>query len=191
MEFEFTQFSRHVFKSLERMRIPYMLTGSVAIFHYAEPRSTNDVDVVIDPSEEQLEEFLSEFQEVAMAEREPALDAFRRRSMFNIICYESAEKMDLILLKEHAYDRTAFHRRKRVKLAGFPVNIVTAEDLILGKLRWARHSLSELQLRDVSGLMGTQKEDLDWKYLDHWVKELVLDQTYTISKREAGVFDQD
>ena len=34
---------------LDRAGIPYMLTGSLVIAYYGEPRATRDVDVVIDP----------------------------------------------------------------------------------------------------------------------------------------------
>ena len=34
---------------LERARVPYMITGSVASSYHGEPRATRDLDIVIDP----------------------------------------------------------------------------------------------------------------------------------------------
>lgn len=49
---------RDVFKSvrdaLEESNIPYMVTGSIASSVHGIPRATQDIDVVIDPTREQL-----------------------------------------------------------------------------------------------------------------------------------------
>ena len=44
-----------VTQALDRSGVPYMLTGSLASSFYGEPRSTRDLDVVIDPTPEGLE----------------------------------------------------------------------------------------------------------------------------------------
>lgn len=41
---------------LERLRIPYMVTGSIAASYHGRPRATHDADVVIDPAAGQLDE---------------------------------------------------------------------------------------------------------------------------------------
>ena len=41
-----------------RTGIPFMVTGSMASVHFGEPRSTLDIDIVIDPTAQQLDEFL-------------------------------------------------------------------------------------------------------------------------------------
>ncbi len=38
----------------ERMRIPYLVTGSVASMFYGEPRFTNDIDLVADVRPEHI-----------------------------------------------------------------------------------------------------------------------------------------
>jgi len=50
-------------------------------------------------------------------------------------------------------------------------SVVSAEDLILSKLDWARSSRSEVQLRDVKNVMAAQAS-LDWTYLDAWADRL-------------------
>jgi len=54
--------------SLERARVPYMITGSIASTYHDEPRSTRDIDVVIDPDAVGLERLVDEL-----------VAAFRRR----------------------------------------------------------------------------------------------------------------
>jgi hypothetical protein len=38
---------------LEQAAIPFMVTGSYGSSHYGMPRTTNDLDLVIDPTSEQ------------------------------------------------------------------------------------------------------------------------------------------
>ena len=42
-------------RRLEDLRIPYMITGSVASSHHRRPRATHDIDAVIDPTPSTLE----------------------------------------------------------------------------------------------------------------------------------------
>lgn len=56
--------------------------------------------------------------------------------------------------------------------------IATAEDTIVAKLYWYRlgHEVSELQWRDVKGVLGTQGSRLDLSYLRLWAERVgVLD----------------
>jgi hypothetical protein len=54
---------------------------------------------------------------------------------------------------------------------------VSAEDLIISKLLWAKESHSEMQLKDVANLMETV-DNLDSKYISNWIRELGLQQIY-------------
>jgi hypothetical protein len=51
--------------------------------------------------------------------------------------------------------------------------IVSAEDLILSKLFWAKDSRSELQLKDVRQIIRAQT-GLDWPYLERWAEQLAV-----------------
>ncbi len=77
-----------------------MITGSVASFLYGEPRVTYDLDIVVDPTKETLLELVKSLEAHAYVSRDAALDAFKRRQMFNAIGFETAEKIDFILLKK-------------------------------------------------------------------------------------------
>ena len=45
---------------LDASGIPYMVTGSVASSHHGRPRTTHDVDIVIDPAPEALAGLVAE-----------------------------------------------------------------------------------------------------------------------------------
>ena len=52
--------------------IPYMVTGSIAMNYYAIPRMTRDIDIVIELSEEDVEETVRLFQGDFYVDREMA-----------------------------------------------------------------------------------------------------------------------
>lgn len=50
-----------VVETFERLRIPYLVTGSVASMAYGEPRLTNDIDVVAGIREADIPGLLAAF----------------------------------------------------------------------------------------------------------------------------------
>ncbi len=40
---------------LEKLKIPYFITGALASIAYGEPRFTNDIDIVVDMSSTQID----------------------------------------------------------------------------------------------------------------------------------------
>ena len=50
---------RTVVEVLERLRIPYLVTGSIASMAYGEPRLTNDSDIVADIPPEHIQPLLA------------------------------------------------------------------------------------------------------------------------------------
>ena len=153
---------RDVSLRLESGGISFMLTGSMAMNYYAQPRMTRDIDLVIEISTDQTDAFVALFEEEYYVDRLTVDKATAQRSMFNLIHNYTILKLDCIVLKNDEYRQEEFARRKRVTIDDFQTWIVTREDLILSKLHWARNSKSELQIRDVRNLLSP---DCDLSYL--------------------------
>ena len=47
-----------IVSELHRFEIPHMLAGSFASTYHGDPRTTNDIDLVIDPTRAALENFV-------------------------------------------------------------------------------------------------------------------------------------
>jgi hypothetical protein len=160
---------------LERVGIPYMVTGSVASSHHGRPRTTHDADIVIDPDVEAFERLLLLVVEAGLyVGAETARDALRRRRQFNLIDPDSGFKVDLILRKDRAFSREEFARRQRVDLTSrLSASVATPEDSILSKLEWARKtSGSEQQIADAAAIVEIAREALDVAYIEAWAREL-------------------
>ena len=149
--------------------VAFMLTGSVAMNYYAQPRMTRDIDLVVELAAEQIDLLIGMFEAEYYVDRSMIAKAIAQRSMFNLIHNETIIKLDCIVLKSDKYRQQEFARRRLVSLGDFETLIVSREDLILSKLYWARDSKSELQLRDVKNLLTA---DCDMPYLYSSAAEL-------------------
>lgn len=154
---------------LERLGVAHMLTGSVAMSYYAEPRMTRDIDIVVAVGPESVRPLVDEFGRDYYLDEGAVAEAVRNASMFNMVHLGSMVKVDCIVRKASKYRQAEFARRREIEIAGVRTSIVSKEDLILSKLAWAKDSRSEMQLRDVRNLMLS---GYDAGYVDEWKDEL-------------------
>jgi len=154
------QVLREVAGILSRSDIPYMVTGSFASSMLGLPRSTRDLDVVVDPQSHQVGDALV------------VRDAFERRSMFNAVHLESGWKVDVIFRKDRAWSREEFSRRTPLVVGNVPVMFLRAEDSILSKLEWVRQGGSLRQIEDAGTVLDVQGDALDFAYLEKWAAEI-------------------
>ena len=162
-----------IVRLLEGAAIPHMVVGSFASTAHGIPRTTHDLDLVIDPSPEQLQQFLDAIDlDRFYVDADVARDALRRRSMFNIIDMASAWKIDIVIRRQRRFSIEELARRQREVVVGVSVPIATAEDTILAKLEWAKAGSSERQLDDVAGILDVRRGELDLAYIERWLDEL-------------------
>jgi hypothetical protein len=163
-----------VVQALDGAGVPHMLAGSFASTYHGEPRTTQDVDIVVDPpSLETLDTFASSLSRERFYVGDHRA-AFARREAFNVIDTSTGWKVDLIVRRDRIYSRTEFDRRQPTEIEGISVFVATAEDTILTKLEWAKLGESERQLRDVRAVVRATSASLDLAYLRAWADELGL-----------------
>ena len=162
---------RDVSARLERAGLAYMLTGSMAMNYYAQPRMTRDIDLVVALTAQDTDTVVRLFTPDYYVSREAVSSSIAHESLFNLIHQESVIKVDCIVRKNSPYRRAEFERRQRISIENFSTWITSKEDLIISKLWWAKDSHSELQLRDVKNLAGT---GCDHDYIGRWTRELGL-----------------
>lgn len=170
---------RWLVTALESAEIPYMLVGSFASSVHGQSRTTRDLDVVIDPTPSAFERFVSSIEtERFYFDLDVARDALRRRGMFNIIDSSSGWKIDLVVRKATPHAIAELARRVPGNVLGVGVFLASAEDVIIAKLGWAKLAGSERQLDDVRGILVTTGARLDREYIDDWVENLGLTETW-------------
>jgi len=162
---------RDVSRRLDSAGIDYMLTGSMAMNYYAQPRMTRDIDYVVALRPQDAERIVKLFSPDYYVSREAVESSITHQSMFNLINNESVIKVDCIVRKQNEYRLNEFNRRQRIKIQDFETWIVSKEDLILSKLFWAKDSRSQVQLGDVKSLFST---GCDRNYIEQWTSKLDL-----------------
>lgn len=160
-----------------------MVTGSYASSIHGVARATQDIDIVIQTTRDQLLALLNGFPESEFyVAQSMALLALERKTLFNVIHLESGWKVDFILCKDRTFSHTELQRRISIEPFGFPLNVASPEDALISKLEWAKLSQSSRQIEDAAGILRIQGDRLDAAYLDYWIAELGLAQEYLCAK---------
>jgi len=173
--FDPAPFLQRLVNALVQAGVPFMLVGSSASGVHGVPRATRDLDLVIDPTTDALTRLLARLTaEGFYLDADTARTELRRRGQFNVVDTSAAWKADLIYRKNRPFSLAEFERRVPANLLGVEAFIATAEDTILAKLEWAKLGQSEQQLQDVRGIVETQEEGLDRRYIESWLDPLGL-----------------
>jgi hypothetical protein len=181
---------RRITTALDQAGISYMLSGSFASAYYGSPRSTQDIDLVIEATPAQLRAFIAALPSSEYyADLDAALDAHQRQSLFNVIDLATGWKVDLIIRKSRAFSQEEFRRRQRVSLHDVSLFLASAEDAIISKLEWATLAQSRRQIEDVAAILRVRWDMLDHVYLEKWVAELGLKKEWSEARRVAGIAD--
>ena len=167
--FDFLRILIHFF---DTNNIPYMLSGSVAMSLYTQPRFTRDYDFVVHLKDEHIQQLLKSFNEGYYINDESVKEAIRDQTMFNIIDHKSGYKADFMILKNEPFRQSEFRRRKKVKFLDINISIVSVEDLLISKIIWIQEIQSGVQIEDIKSL--SILADLDWSYVNSWIRELNL-----------------
>lgn len=144
---------------LNRCGIRFHLTGGLVSVFYAEPRLTQDADLVVDPVQlkANLEQFISEIQQLGyLANAQTIRDAAQRGRMFQVIDTLESLKIDFYPreLVPGSLDRSVvidMTSRLRLPIASLP-------DVIASKLVWISKG-SHKSRRDVRQLMQRASPD--------------------------------
>ena len=160
-------------RRLNACDVQYMLTGSMASNAWGIPRTTHDLDFVLQLPPSQVPALVQAFGGPDYFLDEPSVRAaYQPPYQFNVIHVPSALKADFWLLRPVPFEQEMFGRRLKDVWFGEPLWLATAEDVILHKLYWNRITPSDRQLADVAGVVHVQQGKLDERYLRQWAGQL-------------------
>ncbi len=155
---------------LEKLEIPYFVTGSMALAVWGRPRTTHDIDVGVQLSPKNLESLAVELLHIdkyVYVDEKAMEQAFETKGEFNFIHSDSGMKVDFWVLKDELFSREQLNRRVPKKLDNQEIYFASAEDTILNKLLWYKDSGSARQLEDAESILKLKK-DLDFSYIKKW-----------------------
>ncbi len=177
-----------VVKALDQLQIPCMLTGSLVSSLQGEPRSTHDVDLLVDLDAKDIDRLLHALNDPNFyLSRTAVAEAVQSRRMFNLLDTTTGDKIDFWLVTQDPFDQSRFQRRRSANIYGLAIPVSSPEDTIVMKLKWAKASGgSEKQFGDALRVFEVQFGRLDLKYIEHWVRSLELSDSWQRILDEAG-----
>ena len=156
-------------KRLDKANIEYMISGGIAVSYWGFPRTTHDIDIVIEAQKKDKNKILKLFEKDYYISDEAVEEAIKNRFTFNIIDNKSGLKIDFWLLKRDAFGKSEFGRKLKKKMFGENISIISAEDLILCKLMGFEETKSDHRLQDVKSILQTSKVDMN--YIKTWAEK--------------------
>jgi len=171
----------------EELGISYYITGGVAAISYGEPRTTQDLDLVIEISPldiEGLAEVLINHEFYV-----PGVEDVKsgRMKTLQITDIETISRADLLVAGTDEFEQLKFQRRRLIEFGDTLLYFASPEDVILSKLRWRQYSGSDKQWRDVLGVLKVQGEKLDNSYLMEWAEQLGVINALNQAFLESGL----
>jgi len=157
-----------VVSCLKQLNVRHYIGGSVASSFHGAVRSTMDVDIVCELTQQNAQQFINTLADDYYLNGQAVRDALQSKSCFNLIHLASSFKVDVFVSRGRPFDNDCLLRSSMETLGeGIEVAIATAEDSVVAKLEWYRtgNEVSERQWDDVSKLIGLLGDQADWAYL--------------------------
>lgn len=149
---------------LDKLKIPYIITGGMAVSIWGRTRYTADIDIVVELLEKNIDllakELLNVDKDVYVSE-EAMREALEIKGEFNFIHPQSQLKVDFWVVKDN-FNKQEIERAITKEIEGKKVKFVSPEDLILSKLLWYQLSKSTRQLEDIESVFRISKVDIDY-----------------------------
>ncbi len=173
---------------LERLKIPYLVTGSMATINYGEPRFTNDIDMVVALVPSQIDAFCDAFPSPDFyCSRDAVRQAVDRDFQFNILHPTSGLKIDVMIPSDTEFNRSRLARGRELPTGvSETAQFASPEDVIIKKLEYYKAGNSEKHLRDIAGVLRVQGEKVDREYIDKWCARMGLEKVW----QEAIAWDE-
>jgi predicted nucleotidyltransferase len=150
---------------LNDLGIPFVVVGSYASNSYGIERSTRDADLVVDLGDVSPAELFRQLRPAIRFDPQMGFETVTMTRRYVASVEGTQFKIELFLLGDDPHDRERFRRRREITSAGRRMYLLTREDVIITKLRWAR-SKDKDDVRDVIAVQGD--EAIDWDYVYGW-----------------------
>jgi hypothetical protein len=167
---------------LNALGAAYMVSGSVAVIIYGEPRLTHDVDLIVVLDREhiaRLPEVFPPAEFYCPPTEVIELEAAReQRGHFNIIHHETGFKADVYLHGRDPLHAWGLARARQLGVEGQLFVVAPPEYVILRKLEYYREGGSEKHLRDIRSMLDTSPDAINRTELEKQISARGLQEAW-------------
>lgn len=188
------EFFTKILKILEKLQIPYMISGSVGSMIYGEPRMTNDMDIIVELETGKVRDLLANLSKdhYYYPSIEFIQEAIRKKKQFNIIHEEIGSKVDFIIRKDTEFAKKEFSRKNRVPFTeNFSAFTASPEDIIISKMLYFRMNPSERHITDIVSILIISGDKMDFDYLNQWIEKSNIQDIWEQIEKKRKEMKQD
>ena len=159
---------------LDALGVAWVIGGSIASSVHGEPRSTQDIDMVVALLERHVMPFAKAIDRDYYVDVDAMRHAVTSGESFNAVHFASAIKVDFFVAGDDPFEAERLRSRQSIELPNGVLHVDTAENTLLRKLEWYRRGgeVSDRQWRDVQAIARMQGDSLDMQHLRLWAPRL-------------------
>ncbi len=170
----FKKILNNLAKVFKKLKLSYMLVGGFAVGCWGYPRQSMDIDMVIDLKPEEGKKFIKEAKKAGFKIHQQEVKTILK--IGNRFVMEADDFRIDCWLPKSIFEKETLKNRKKKKLFGTNVSIISAEDLILSKLLVGRAR----DIEDIKTIFIRQGAKLDKAYINKNAKRL---NVYSLLKK--------
>jgi hypothetical protein len=178
---------------LESAGIRYVVTGSVAVIVYGDPRMTHDIDLVVEVSLKQIPAIIDAFPEEEFycppAEIIGVECARSTRGHFNIIHHATGFKADIYPVGNDSLLRWATANPRFFTLGGMQIRVAPPEYVIAKKLEYFKEGRSPKHISDIKGMLETSSGVISIEKLNELIALLGLEDVWDMVVTSSEYFE--
>ncbi|NIQ04960.1 MAG: hypothetical protein GWO20_04260 [Candidatus Korarchaeota archaeon] len=195
---EFLDVIRRTLRVLRKVELEFVIVGGVAVIIEGEPRTTRDVDVIVEAPSSDLKTLLQTFAEENFEVLPNSVETLRRQSRVTILDQKSSLTVD-VKRANTKIDHLALANKRIYSYQDLEIPIPSPELILLGKLTYLGDITNEkrallLKISDVTDFIAVfnrNKQELDRNWLKHEAKQRGLLHSYKRLLRLAKEADPD
>lgn len=172
---------------LNKEKIDYVIVGGLVVILQGVPRTTFDVDLILQIPESKIKSFITFLiRNDLFANEEDMRVAFKEKSHCTIEDKKSMFRLDVKGIYSE-FDEKTLKRRKAFNYKGTKLYIASPEDTIASKLLFG----SEQDVKDAEGIYVRQRGKLDMNYLKKRCRKLNVYSEFLAMKKIVERIEND
>lgn len=155
-------------EAFERLQIPYVTVGAFSVNVYGYPRSTKDADFVVQLGNVPINAVIASLGSEFTLDPQMSFETITSTTRYRLRHRSTQFLIEMFLLSDDPHDQARFARRVFGRVGDRRASVLTAEDLIVTKLRWSRQGKRSKDADDVVNVLASQAGKLDLAYVRSW-----------------------